>query len=182
MHPADWTQMLGSKDSQGQYYGNGPFASQTPPTLWGARCGHDGDRREHGARGRVQDRRTAALARDDGRFGLQQSRDYFVKNLLAVLIEARLSPHRHHARGIRQSNAAALRSEHVMQWRLSRSWRRDPGPCPVCGVAHSACRSGTTTSTGDAVPVRQSHSSSRQASCRTSAAGLCAVHDGDLPA
>jgi len=30
IHPNDWTQVLASKDSQGQYYGNGPFAAPAP--------------------------------------------------------------------------------------------------------------------------------------------------------
>ena len=37
MNPSNWQKILLMKDSNGQYYGAGPFAGPQRPTLWGVR-------------------------------------------------------------------------------------------------------------------------------------------------
>jgi hypothetical protein len=45
--------------------------------------------------------------------------------------------------------------------------RPDPGPCPICGVAHTACTAGATTSVSVAqLPARDAAAAASPASAR----------------
>jgi HK97 family phage major capsid protein len=91
IHPTNWETIALSKNTQGGYYGAGPFQMPTPPTLWGKPaaitpaipvgtalvvCG------------------TAATVFRRGGINVQASnshQDYFIKNLTAIRAEERIA-------------------------------------------------------------------------------------------
>jgi len=97
INPADWTKVLMAKDQSGQYYGNGPFQAPTPngPMLWGdltvaATPSIAAGTILVGAFGNSI--AAQLLWRETMAFSFSNSHnDYFVRNLVALLIEARLA-------------------------------------------------------------------------------------------
>ena len=91
MHPNDWTPVLAGKDTQGQYYGNGPFATG-PTTLWGLPVAITPGIAENTVLVGAFKTGAQLLWRESMSVSVSNSHsDYFVRNLVAVLIEARLA-------------------------------------------------------------------------------------------
>ena len=92
MHPTNWLTIQLTKDTNGQYYGQGPFAAPQRPTLWGLPVALTTAIAVNTAlvgsfRGAAQ------LFRHGGiRVDVSNSHsDYFIKNLLAIRAEERLA-------------------------------------------------------------------------------------------
>jgi HK97 family phage major capsid protein len=95
MNPADWTAVKSSKNSSGDYYGAGPLAPATPggPTLWGdLRVAVSTAIPAKTALVGAFQTGAMLLWRETIAISVSNSHlDYFTKNLIAVVMEARLA-------------------------------------------------------------------------------------------
>jgi HK97 family phage major capsid protein len=92
VNPANWTKIALSKDTTGQYYGNGPFAGALAPTLWGlpvsvtpsipAGISLSG---AFGSQSQIFDKGGIRVEASNSH------QDFFVKNLVAIRAEERLA-------------------------------------------------------------------------------------------
>jgi HK97 family phage major capsid protein len=90
MNPAQWKTILQTKDTTGQYYGGGPFASPHAPTLWGVPVALTSAIVAGTAL--VGAFKTAAQLFRKGGMRVEASNahsDFFVKNLVAIRAELR---------------------------------------------------------------------------------------------
>lgn len=92
LNPAQWKTILQTKDTTGQYYGGGPFASPHAPTLWGLPVALTPAIAAGVAL--VGAFRSAAQIFRKGGMRVEVSNshsDFFIKNLLAIRAETRLA-------------------------------------------------------------------------------------------
>jgi HK97 family phage major capsid protein len=92
MHPTNWQTIQLSKSADGQYYGDGPFASPQRPTLWGRPIAVTTAVALNTAV--VGAFKTAARIFRRGGVKVHVSNshsDFFIKNLVAILAEERLA-------------------------------------------------------------------------------------------
>jgi HK97 family phage major capsid protein len=92
VNPADWAAIIAGKNTAGDYYGPGPFTPPGPPTLWGLNVAVS---QSIAAKTVLVGsfKQGAALAwRETITISVSNSHsDYFVRNLVAILAEARLA-------------------------------------------------------------------------------------------
>jgi len=92
MNPANWKTIQLTKDSNGQYYGAGPFATPQRPTLWGVRVALTSAITANTAL--VGCFRTAAQIFRKGGLRVEASNshaNFFVENKMAIRAEERLT-------------------------------------------------------------------------------------------
>jgi HK97 family phage major capsid protein len=92
IHPTDYLTALLSKDTQGQYYGNGPFAQLGAPSLWGLPCAVTvgipvGEALVGAFKMAVQVFRHGPIRVDVS----SSHQDWFQKNILAIRCEERIA-------------------------------------------------------------------------------------------